>query len=128
VQLDSANAIAKNNLAWLLVTHGGNVDVALGLAQQAKEQLEDNVQVTATLGWIYYKKQVYKTAMEYLKQCVAKDQNNADFQYELGFTYWKLGDTLQARPWLKKALRMDPKSPDAVTALNALASLQNGAH
>jgi len=53
VQLDSGNALAKNNLAWLLVAHGGNIDVALTLAQQSKEKLFDNLQVTNTIGWIY---------------------------------------------------------------------------
>jgi tetratricopeptide (TPR) repeat protein len=123
VQLDSGNAIAKNNLAWLLASRGGNIDVALSLAQDAKERLVDNVQVTATLGWIYYKKQAYKTALEYLKQCVAKDQKNATFQYELGLTYWKLGDNSQARRSLLTALTLDPNAPDAAAAREALASL-----
>lgn len=121
VQLDSSNAIAKNNLAWLLVSRGGNIDVALSLAQQAKEQLADNVQVTGTLGWIYYKKQVYKTALQYLKECVAKDQKNATFQYQLGLTYWKLGDTVQARRALTAALTLDPSSTEAGMARDALA-------
>lgn len=121
VQLDDSNAIAKNNLAWLLVSHGGNIDVALGLAQQAKEQLGDNVAVTGTLGWIYYKKQVYKTALQYLKECVARDQKNPTFQYELGMTYWKLGDPAQARHTLLAVLTLDPRSPDAALAREALA-------
>ena len=116
VQLDSSNAIAKNNLAWLLVSRGGNIDTALGLAQQAKEQLVDNVQVTATLAWIYYQKHIYKTALGYLQQCVAQDQKNATFQYELGMTYWKLGDKTQARHSLLTALALDLRSPDAATA------------
>jgi tetratricopeptide (TPR) repeat protein len=122
VQLDSGNAIAKNNLAWLLASRGGNIDIALSLAQQAEEQLADNVEVTGTLGWIYYKKQAYKTALEYLKQCAAKDQKNATFQYELGLTYWKLGDNSQARRLLLTALILDPKSPDAAIAREALAN------
>ena len=68
LQLDNDEPVAKNNLASLLVSRGGNIDVALTLAQQAKERLPDNVQVTATIGWIYYQKKAYKTALDYLKE------------------------------------------------------------
>ena len=122
LQLDTGNAIAKNNLAWLLVSHGGNIDVALGLAQQAKEKLEDNLQVTDTIGWIYYKKKVYKMALDYLKQCVQKDGKNATFQYQLGLTYWQLGDTSEARRALLTALTLDSRLPEAATARQVLAS------
>jgi tetratricopeptide (TPR) repeat protein len=123
VWLDSGNAIAKNNLAWLLVSRGGNIDVALGLAQQAKEQLMDNVQVTATLGWIYYKKQVYSMAVKYLEDAASRDQKNATFQYELGMTQWKLGNTVEARRSLVKALQLDSHFPEAVSAVATLSQI-----
>src|SRR5262249_51525636 len=56
LQFDGSNAIAKNNLAWVLSEHNGDMNVALTLAQQAKEKLVDNLEVTDTLGWIYYKR------------------------------------------------------------------------
>src|SRR5262249_4515705 len=36
ISLDSNNPTAKNNLAWIYVQHGGNLDLALRLAQEAK--------------------------------------------------------------------------------------------
>ena len=121
VQLDSDNALAKNNLAWLLVEHGGNIDQALNLAQQAKEKLYDNPQVTATIGWVYYKKGVYKTARDYLKQSVDKDQKNATFQYQLGMAERKLGNQDEARRDLLNAVTLDPQSQEAALARAALA-------
>jgi tetratricopeptide (TPR) repeat protein len=57
LQLDGDNAaVLKNNLAWVLAEHGGNIDVALKLVQEATEKLYDNPQVTDTIGWVYYKK------------------------------------------------------------------------
>ncbi len=123
VQLDDDNAIAKNNLAWLLVSHGGNVDVALALAQKAKEKMADDVEITDTIGWIYYQKKVYQTALYYLKECVAKDQKNASFQFQLGMTYWKLGENEQARRALTTSLKLDPHSTDAATVRETLATL-----
>jgi Flp pilus assembly protein TadD len=121
LQLDGDNALAKNNLAWLLVEHGGNIDLALKLAQQAKEKLYDNPQVTDTIGWVYYKKGVYKTARDYLKQSVEKDQKNPTFQYQLGMAELKLGNQDQARRDLLNAVTLDPQSPEAALARSALA-------
>ena len=49
---------AANNLAYLYAERGGNIDVALNLAQKAKEQVPDDPNISDTLGWIYYKKNV----------------------------------------------------------------------
>ena len=36
LRADPNSALVKNNLAWLYANHGGNLDVALKLAQEAK--------------------------------------------------------------------------------------------
>jgi tetratricopeptide (TPR) repeat protein len=123
VKLDNGNALAKNNLAWLLVNRGGNIDVALSLAQQAKEKLNDDPQVTDTIGWIYYKKSLYKTALNYLKECAQRDQKNPLFQYHLGLAYWKVGENDAARRSLENALKLDPHSLYAESAHSALHGL-----
>jgi Flp pilus assembly protein TadD len=123
LRIDGDNALVKNNLAWLLAEHGGNIDLALKLAQQAKERLYDNPQVTDTIGWVYYKKGIYKTAQEYLKQSVDKEQKNATFQYQLGMAEWKLGNRKEARQSLLNAATLDPASREAALARAALAQL-----
>jgi len=123
VQLDQDNALAKNNLAWLLAEHGGNIDAALNLAQEAKQKSVNNLQVTNTIGWIYYKKGIYKTALNYLKECVEKDSKNATFQYQLGVVYWKLGQTDDARRLLRNALQLDPHFPESKLAQDILLQL-----
>lgn len=121
LQLDGDSALAKNNLAWLLLEHGGNIDQALKLAQEAKEKLYDNPQVTDTIGWAYYKKGIYETARDYLKQSVEKDRKNATFQFQLGMAEWKLGNQEESRRDLLSSVTMDPKSPQADLARAALA-------
>jgi tetratricopeptide (TPR) repeat protein len=123
LQLDPDNAIAKNNMAWLLVEHGGNIDVALNLAQQAKEKLGDDLQVTNTIGWVYYQKGVYQTAWSYLKESADKDQKNAVFQYHLAMACWKLGKREEARQALQNALKLDPKFQQAQAARELLTQL-----
>lgn len=123
LQLDGDNAMMKNNLAWLLTEHGGNIDLALKLAQEAEEKLYNNPQVTDTIGWVYYKKGIYRTAHDYLKQAADKDQKNATFQYQLGMVEWKLGNRQDARRDLLNAVTLDPRSPEAALARVALAGL-----
>jgi tetratricopeptide (TPR) repeat protein len=123
LQYDASNAIAKNNLASVLADHGGDLNVALTLAQQAKEKLVDNLDVTNTLGWIYYKRELYSMALKYLEDCARKDQKNATFQYELGMTQWKLGHTAEARSLLVKALELDAHFPEAASAATTLSQI-----
>ena len=123
VDIDNGNPIAANNLAWVLAEHGGNIDVALGLAQKAKEKMPYDLQVTNTIGWIYYKKKSFQMALNYLKQCADGAPNNATFQYQLGMTYWKLGNRLDARRSFENALKLDPKFPEAESARQALTEL-----
>ncbi len=123
LQFDGSNAIAKNNLASVLVDHGGDLNVALSLAQQAKEKLVDSLEVTNTLGWIYYKRELYSTALKYLEFCATKDQRNATFQYQLGMTHWKLGHSTEARRFLVKALELDAHFPEAASAAVALSQI-----
>ena len=54
---------AANNLAYLYAERGGNIDMALNLAQKAKEQAPDDPHISDTLGWIYYKKNVPSRAV-----------------------------------------------------------------
>jgi tetratricopeptide (TPR) repeat protein len=107
----------------VLADHGGDLNRALTLAQQAKEKLRDSPEITSTLGWIYYKKQLYPMALKYLEDSAARDQNNAMFQYELGMTQWKLGNTGEARRLLAKALQLDAHFPEAASASAALSQI-----
>src|SRR5205085_6250825 len=81
-----------NNLAWLYAEHGGNLDVALRLAQTAKELLPNAPQISDTLGWIYYKKHLADTAIPALQASVKQDPRNPVYRYHLGLAYLKSGD------------------------------------
>ena len=59
--------VAANNLAWLYAENGGNLDVALSLAQTASQQAPDDPKVNDTLGWIFYKKSLAGQAVAALQ-------------------------------------------------------------
>jgi len=118
--LDSRSPVAANNLAWIYAETGGNLDLALQLAQTAKEQLPDTPEVDDTIGWIYYKKGIQTLAIASFRASVDKDPKNATYQTHLGLAYAKNGDMLKARETLGNALKADPNAHGADEARKVL--------
>ena len=116
-------APAANNLAWNYAEHGGNLDVALSLAQQAKEQLPDDPNVSDTLGWIYYKKHAYLKAISMLEESVEKLGNHPVVRHHLGMAYFKSGETAKAKQELETALSLSDTFPGADEAKKTLKQL-----
>jgi tetratricopeptide (TPR) repeat protein len=124
LELNPKFALAANNLAWNYAEHGGNIDIALSLAQTAKEQLPDDPHITDTLGWIYYKKGAYRQAIAQLEESIARLPDDSVVHYHLGMAYYKKGDATRAKQALQQALRLYPDFPGAQEARDVLASLQ----
>jgi len=115
---------AANNLAYLYAEKGENIDEALNLAQSAKEQFPDDPHISDTLGWIYYKKNVFTLAITYLKEASGKIPDQSMMRYHLGMAYYKNGDKELAKIELRKALELDPKFSGAEDAKDTLARLR----
>jgi Flp pilus assembly protein TadD len=105
--------VASNNLAYVMLQQGGNVDVALAMAQTARRQMPDNPNAADTLGWAYYQKGVYTSATDLFKEASKKDPDSAAFAAHLGMAYAKTGQLALARQQLDRAKKIDPSSPEA---------------
>jgi tetratricopeptide (TPR) repeat protein len=117
--------LAANNLASVMLDHGGNVDVAMGLAQTARRGMPDSPNAADTLGWAFYQKGVYQSAISQLQEALRLgekrgDPDDADIHYHLGLAYQKANQNAQARQQLEKAVKLDPKKDDARKALSEL--------
>ena len=123
MQLDPNSAVAANNLAYLMVENGQNVDVALTMAQTARRLLPDSPQTADTLAWIYYYKGNYGAARELLESALKISPNDASMHFHLGMTYSKLYDKADAQQHLKKAVALAPNTKTAKDASDALAKL-----
>jgi tetratricopeptide (TPR) repeat protein len=119
-------ALAANNLAYLMLDHGGNVTVALTLAQTARRGFPNVPNAADTLGWAYYQNAAYSLAAQLLEEAVKGAPSNATYRYHLGMTYQKLNDIKRARMELEKSLRIAPNSPFAEKASRALSELSGG--
>lgn len=121
LQIDPTASVAANNLAWMHVEDGGNLDVALKLAQTAQAKLPDQPEVNDTIGWIYYKKGLYDLAIPPLAQAAGRSPDNVSYQYHLGAAYAGKGETEKARAALTKSLAGGSLAPaDAAHARQLL--------
>jgi tetratricopeptide (TPR) repeat protein len=121
--VDAGAPVAANNLAWLTAEQGGNLDLALQLAQTAKARLPESHQIDDTLGWVYYKKGLNTLAIGSFQASVQRDPKNPIYHYHLGLAYAKNGDKEKARESLNQALSLNPKFDGAADAQKTLASL-----
>ena len=123
LQIQPQQPIAANNLAYMMLQDGENVDVALTLAQTARQAMPDSPNTADTVAWAYYYKGTYEFARDLLEDAIKTDPNSAPIQYHLGMVYSKLRDKNNAAIHLKKAMSLAPDSPTAKDAKAALQGL-----
>ena len=123
LQNDPKQSVAANNLAYRMLLNGENVDVALTLAQTARQKTPNSPNTADTLAWAYYYKGTYAFARDLLEDAVKADPKNATMEYHLGMVYSKLKDKNNASIHLKKAVSLAPGSPTAKDAQTALQGL-----
>ncbi len=109
------NVAALNNLSVRLCESPATVEEALELAIRVQELAPDDPAVNDTIGWAYFNKGVYKTALNYLVRAAAHDKS-ARVQYHLAMAYFKTGDKTQGTATLLAAQKLDPNLPEAARA------------
>jgi tetratricopeptide (TPR) repeat protein len=97
---------ALNNLAFFYAEQDIEMNKALDMARKAKELSGEVSAIMDTLGWIYYKKKLYDSAIQEFSNCVEKEPENPIFNFHLGLAYNKKEDYTNAKKYLKKALEL----------------------
>ncbi len=121
LKLDPKNAIALNNLAFIMADGAGSLVEASEYALRAKEALPDSLDVADTLGWIYVRRQMGDEAIATLKPVVIAAPKNVDFRKHLATAMDLKGLNSPAMEELKRVLRSDATEPEAiVSAVKAL--------
>lgn len=113
LQVERDFPLAANNLAYLLLEHGGNVDQALSYAQVARQALPGMPNTADTLAWAYYRKGVYASAIDLLKEALKANPKNATYHFHIGMAYSKSNDAARARQHLLRSLELNANSPYA---------------
>ena len=118
LNIDPANPQACNTLAHLLAQTGGNLDLALSLAQTAHRALPDAASVSDTMGWVLYRQGAYKSAIALFQEAVkaagkSKSSNDPTLHYHLALAYAKDQQPSSASRELERTLKTDPSFPGA---------------
>jgi len=121
-KVDPSSPILANYYAYLLLESGGDVNLALSLAQQAKEKMPASPDVADTLGWAYHKRGMYDQAIRQFKFAIQARPTEPVFHYHLGETYIAMKNWSEARKALSKSLthRAFPDRGKAVAALKSI--------
>jgi tetratricopeptide (TPR) repeat protein len=103
--IDSENALALNNLAYLGAESGTNLDQAMTLAERAKKRVPDSPDISDTLGFVYYQKNLNAEALQIFKQVVQDKPENPTFRFHLAMALLKQGDRQGAKDEAEKAMK-----------------------
>ena len=123
LKIDPKFGPAANNLAWIEAEHGGSLDRAIQLAQVAEEKMPDDPSVADTLGWIYFKRNMYSRAVTYGEESRDKLGDNPVVRYHLGMAYFKSGKPGAAAAELRRALELSSSFDGAEEAKRTLAEI-----
>jgi tetratricopeptide (TPR) repeat protein len=99
-------ALTANNLAWNYAEHGGNLDVALSLAQTARQQAPEESSIADTFGCFYYKKYYYGLAISQFQESLKSQPDNPNI-------YYKNDYTILVKKALQQALQLRQDFPGA---------------
>ena len=120
VDANPENTQASNNLAYLLVENGGQLDEAQKYAEKAVELAPGRPAYLDTLGWILYNKGLYASAIKNLEGATSH-QGSVVWKYHLAMAYAKGGDILRSRATLEVALKLNSDLPEAKIAQRVVA-------
>jgi tetratricopeptide (TPR) repeat protein len=105
LEVDGTNVAALNNMAYYM--SADDPAGALKFAQQVAETLPNNAAVQDTLGWIYYRKGLYRLAVPHLSSAVDKEPT-PQRQFHLALCYLQVGERDAGQKMLQTAVAGDP--------------------
>jgi tetratricopeptide (TPR) repeat protein len=119
--IDPDNALALNNLAFMTADAGANLDQAMTWAERAKKRAPDNADISDTLGYVYYRKNLNGEALRIFRQLSQEHPQNSTFHLHLAMALLKQGDKQAARDEAGKAMQ-SAATPDQKSKVNSFVS------
>ncbi len=97
----------------------------MNMAQTARRGMPNSPNAADTLGWAYYHKGVYQSAINQFQEALRLNEKNgapddAVLHYHLGLAYEKANQHGLAVQQLDKAKKLNPNNADVLKALSEL--------
>ncbi|MPN18818.1 hypothetical protein SDC9_166183 [bioreactor metagenome] len=102
------NLTACNNYAYYLSNRNKDLDKALILAQRALDGNSESSEYLDTYGWIKFKLGDYQVALEFVEKSLQYNDTHSEVYGHLADIYLMLGNIVEAKKALDKALVIDP--------------------
>ncbi len=104
---DDIGHYADRELAYAYVLEK-NYDKALKHALAEYRRRPNNIDVNETVAWVYYKRNEYKNALQYIETALKTNCKNPTLLTRAGLIYAKTGQQEKAKALLQEALMNDP--------------------
>ena len=115
--------LAYNNLAWLAMEEGVNLDQALAWSTKATTLAPKVPQFHDTLGWIYHARGDLEMSRRSLEHAATLTPPQAEVHYHLGIVLQEQGKKKEAETAYRQALRIDRRFGNAGDANKRLGEL-----
>jgi TolA-binding protein len=80
-------------------------------------------EVTDTVGWVYYKKDLPGLAIPLFEEALRKAPDHPAVRYHLALAHLKSGDKTKAKTAFELLVKNSPNSPEAAEARKTLATM-----
>ncbi|MBW1812619.1 MAG: tetratricopeptide repeat protein [Deltaproteobacteria bacterium] len=105
IAIDPKHANALNYLGYTYAELGKNLDEAERLILEALKFKPNDGYITDSLGWVYYKKGLFKKAIEILEKAVSLVPDDPTMLEHLGDAHFKLNNKPDALKFYKLSLK-----------------------
>ena len=119
IAADSTNDGSLNSLSYIYAEDGIHLEEALDLVKRALEIKPDSGAYLDSLGWVYYKKEMYPQALESLQKANALLEDPVIYDH-LGDVYLKLNEIENAKKYWNLSLKLLPAQTNVLKKLDAL--------
>ncbi|HOX14673.1 MAG TPA: tetratricopeptide repeat protein [Smithellaceae bacterium] len=120
LDIDPQNADALNFIGYSYADRGIHLDRAEQMIIQALKIKPDNGYILDSLGWVYFKKSQYDSALKYLKRARELLPDDANIMEHLGDVYLKIGQDKEALDQYRNAVKIDSDNSTLKKKLDAL--------
>ena len=119
IETDTTDAQAFNNFAYSLVERNEQLNFALELSRKAVQLVPESAPYLDTMGWVLFMIGNNTMALDYIKQSIEIENDNAIVLEHLGDVYKADNKILDAKIYWKKAFHIDPENEDLEKKIGA---------